>query len=97
MGYICKLEKHKYDNGRLALCLVDHEDGSPVATITVNMPQHKLEENEVFIKNHSENEGTLEALEEHGLIEEVTDCVASGFVLIPKVKLNMKELELYVK
>ena len=53
--------------GRLAVELV-HEDGEPVATLSVNMPEcaHLLGQHEFFAKTWSENE------------EIVEDALASG-------------------
>ena len=48
-------------DGRLAVELV-HEDGEPVATLSVNMPEsaHLLGEGEFFAKTWSENEEIAE-------------------------------------
>jgi hypothetical protein len=43
-------------------------NGSPYATATINDPDADLLENEVIIKNYSENEGILESLEEAGIL-----------------------------
>ena len=51
--YNVTIESGRYRNGRLALELIDAEDGCPVMTATVNLPEVKLEENEVIIKNYS--------------------------------------------
>jgi len=45
--------------------------GAPYATATINDPDADLLENEVIIKNYSENEGVLEALEEAGIVQPV--------------------------
>ena len=39
----CLVVKRQYDNGRVALQLVDAEDGSPIAKATVNLPDVPLE------------------------------------------------------
>lgn len=83
----------KYNNGRTALQLMDAEDYQPVATCTVNLPDEKLEEDEAFIKDWSENEGILEWLKTQGIVEEVIGQAQTGFVQAPKVKLNMKKIE----
>jgi hypothetical protein len=57
----------KYSNGQtfIRLCTLD---GAPYATATINDPDADLLENEVIIKNYSENEGILESLEEAGIL-----------------------------
>lgn len=78
---------------RMAIMLIDSDSGEQVATVTVNLPEEELDEDEVFIKNHSENEGMLEWTKQIGLVKEITGYVKSGFVEVPKVKLNLEKLE----
>lgn len=75
------------NNSRVSITLIDAEDGIPFAVATVNLPDEKLEENEIAIKNHSENEGILWALQEAGIVGQVKREVQSGFVRIPIVEL----------
>lgn len=79
----CTILKRKYGNGRPAVQLMDAEDGSPVATATINLPDVKLQENEVIIKDYSENEGMYNALTSAGIISEQKRAVASGFIIAP--------------
>jgi hypothetical protein len=79
----CRVVKRKYENGRLALMLIDAKDGSPVATATVNIPDVKLGKNEVLIKDYSENQGMLQVLEEAGIVRATGERIRSGFVEIP--------------
>lgn len=68
-GYRCKVVKREYqNNGRLALELVDADDGLPVARATVNIPDVELNPGEVVIKNYAENEGLLEVLVAAGIV-----------------------------
>lgn len=55
-----------YYNGRTAILLRDVEDGSPIATLTVNIPEVLLDAGEFCVKNWSENESIAR------------DCMASG-------------------
>lgn len=87
-----KLICAEYENGRIALELIDAEDYQPVAMCTVNLPQERLQEGEAFIKNWSENTGMLEWLKTQGIIKEVLGYVRTGFVTAPKVKLDMKKI-----
>lgn len=61
-----------YGNGNLAIQLFDVEDGSPVAIATTNTGK-VLPDNQVAIKDWTENQGMLEALEEAGVIDSCVD------------------------
>jgi len=76
---------HRYrSTNRPCLRLVHAQDGTPVATATVNLPDEALAPSEVAVKDHSENEGMLEWLWKAGIIErQPTRYVPSGFVRIP--------------
>lgn len=56
-----------YSNGRVALQLV--KGGELIATLTVNLPEHRLEKNEFFVKTWSENERIA------------GDCLVSGLFI----------------
>lgn len=84
----CIVEKRHYANGRPALQLVNASDGSPVATATVNMPDHPAGPNHVFIKDYSENEGMLAALIEAGVVRDMSMRIMSGFVEVPICELQ---------
>jgi hypothetical protein len=86
--WVCLVRKRQYDNGRLALQLIDAEDGSPIATATVNLPDVPLGKNQVLIKNWSENEGVLEALVAAGVVTPTGQTVRSGFVEVPVCELQ---------
>ena len=92
-GYEVILMTNEYNNGRLALQLIDAEEYLPFATCTVNIPEEDLAEDEVFIKNWSENQGMLGWLQDQNLIEEVVGEVRTGFTTAPKVKLNMNRIK----
>lgn len=93
LGFEVEVVLGEYSNHRTALQLIDKEDYSPVAVATVNLPEEDLGKNEVFIKNWSENTGMLEWLEEQGLVEKFRGFVTSGFIVVPKVKLNTIKLK----
>jgi hypothetical protein len=76
----CVVVKRSYPNGRLALQLIDEDDGSPVAVATVNIPDVPLGDNQVIIKDWSENEGIYDALYEAGIVSKVLDTAPTGFV-----------------
>ena len=77
----------KYGNGQTAIKLIDEEDGMPFAVATVCVEDDLVKENEVAIKDYSENEGMLESLINAGMVEEPHAFVQSGFVKIPICKL----------
>jgi hypothetical protein len=52
----------KYKNGQTAIKLIDTADGFPFATATICVEDYLLKENEVAIKDYSENEGILQSL-----------------------------------
>ena len=87
IGFDCVVEKGEYQNGRPALQLIDANDGAPVATATVNMPGVDLEENHVFIKDYSENEGMLDALVHARIVEDTGIRMPSGFIQLPLCRL----------
>lgn len=95
-GVDCYVTCGKYaDNGRMAIRLVDIEDGIPMATVTVNMPDEHLEEGEVIVKNWAENYGLLNVLTEAGIVEDTRRRATSGYVKAPICKVNMEVLEEY--
>ena len=66
----CRVVRGRYPNGRPAIQLFDVETDVPIATATINLPEIPLddEENEVFIKDYSENEGMLQTLMAAGIV-----------------------------
>jgi hypothetical protein len=86
-NYTVSLEWSKYSsNGRIALQLIDAEDGSPIMTATVNIPDVPLQSDEMIIKNYSENEGVLEFLQENKIVGPIIMTVQTGFFRCPVVK-----------
>lgn len=64
----CIVKKEKYtSNGRICLDLYSKADGDLFACATTNLFL-PLKDDEVFIKNYSENEGIREALQLGGII-----------------------------
>ena len=83
LGYECVVEKTRYANGRPALILNDAHTGEEVAVATVNLPGISVGPNYVFIKDYSENEGMLAALEATGIVRSTNVMASSGFVSVP--------------
>ena len=92
--WTCHVILDRYQNGRIALSLVDANNGEPVATATCNIPELPLEDHEVFIKDYSENEGMLATLEKAGIVRNTGQYVTSGFVKIPVCELLIDPTEL---
>lgn len=83
----------QYHNGNNSIQLItqDGDFEEPQMTCSVNPPEwfRKLEENEVGIKEWSENAGCVEALVKAGIIEaEPHDVCPSGYVLIEIYRLT---------
>lgn len=81
----------RYGNGQTAIKLIDSADGFPFATATVCVEDNLLKEDEVAIKNYSENEGILESLIDAGIIEHPHAFIQSSHVRIPICKLLIQE------
>ena len=84
--YTLQIQHGTYQEGNTSMQLIDCADGFPFATATVNLPG--LTENEVAIKNYSENEGVLNFLLDNEIIEAPHRFVQSGFVNIPVCRLK---------
>lgn len=63
------------------LGLTDSATGEPMATASVNMPDvYDPAPGEVIIKDYSENEGILKALQEAGIVGSVLRTLPAGYV-----------------
>jgi hypothetical protein len=80
------LELALYANGRTAIRLYT-DIGELYMVATTNMPDVKLDDDEVIIKNYSENTGILDALISSCIISEPVRVVCTGFVTCPVCKL----------
>lgn len=78
----CWVRIERYENGRVALRLMDVADGSSVARATVNRPDVALGVDEVLIKDYSENAGILDALERAGVVRRTGQTVPSGYTTL---------------
>ncbi len=78
-SWVCKTELGTYDNERMAISLVDIEDNSRIAIATVNVPDVDLDDDEVIIKDSSENEGMLTALINANIISEPLRYVKAAY------------------
>lgn len=84
----CVIKAARYhSNNRTALTLYDAEDFQVVAVATINLPDMPLQDDEVYIKDYSENEGMVKALRKAGVISKPIGYVNVEYVKIPKCKL----------
>ena len=84
----CFVVFEKYSTGNHAIQLIDADDGTPVATASVNVPELDLEPNEVVIKDYSENEGVYEALLQAGIVVKTKKAIQlSQHVIAPIAKI----------
>jgi len=90
LNYDCKLSFAKYGNGRTAIQLLDVTDDSVVAVATTNLPDVTIANNEVIIKDYSENEGMIAALRNAGVITNPTRFIHTGFTKVPVCALLVK-------
>jgi hypothetical protein len=88
-GTLCNLRVGKYLNKNTAIELVSTETAEIKATATSNLDE-VLPEGQVYIKDYSENEGMLEALQQEGIIGDIISVRRSGFVQIPVCTLLIK-------
>jgi len=86
----CKLVFRQYFNKRTAIELIEIGTNEPIAVATVNLPDIDLKQDEVAIKNYSENEGMLNVLITTGIVSTPIDLVHSGYVEIPICRLLIK-------
>lgn len=75
------------NNGRTALELRDHYTQEKITQATTNLTDYPLESDEVIIKNYSENDGMLIALQAHNIVGPVLRMASTGFVECPVCKL----------
>ena len=87
-SYNVTVKLGKYSNGRVAIHLDDANEGYPYATASVNVDHVLLADDEVLIKDYSENEGMLDFLVKNNIVTPTPNGVQSGFVWLPVVILN---------
>jgi hypothetical protein len=87
LGWDCLVHLSRYKNGRLAISLMTpkHE---PVAMASINLPEADLADDEILIKDYSENAGILKCLQQAGIVEDAGKSVTSGFVTFPFCRLT---------
>lgn len=76
-------DTHKYSNGRKAIELYEEATGEPYMMVTVNIPMVALAENEVIVKDYSENEGIYLALLNADILAPTGKSTPAGFTNCP--------------
>ena len=84
-----KLEK--YRDGSPAITMYT-DDGEPYMVATTYLPGVQLKDDEIAIKDWSENRGILDVLIKAGVVSKPIRVEKSGFVDVPIVKLNRAKL-----
>jgi hypothetical protein len=85
--WICFIEMGTYSNGRKAIELINAKNGESVLVATINVPEILINENEVIIKNYTENEGVLDALIKAKVISTPVRTIQNEFISAPICKL----------
>lgn len=84
MSYEChshwlSVETGEYSNGRLAVQLLEEPDREYFATVSVNIEELDLSQDEFVFKTYSENGGLFEAMIAAGIVEPTGRVVDLGF------------------
>ena len=92
----CYFQVGHYQNGNLALEIWNNTEGC-INRPTVN-PDVKIPTTHIAVKDYSENEGTVDALKDLGIIEgDPTQIIRSGWVEIPVYALTSMAYEALVE
>lgn len=91
-GWPCIIRFDRYiNNNRTAIQLVHADEGDLVATATINIPEARLADDQVIIKDYGENSGMLETLVNAGIVEDTGFRILLPFVEVPVCRLLVKE------
>ena len=69
----------QYYEGRIAIQAVC-DDGTPLAVLTVNIPDEKIKRNEIIVKAWSENERIAQDMLKTGWFKDTGRRIPTGFV-----------------
>jgi hypothetical protein len=92
-GWDCILQKGRYIDNSIAILLFDAHDGEPVSKATVAIDGANLKENQIIVKDYSENEGMLDALISIGLVTSVERWIETGYVRVPVCNIDPAKLD----
>ncbi|CAM3835764.1 hypothetical protein [Aquirufa aurantiipilula] len=85
------LLKGKYQNNQNSLQIINRSNDDPLLTVSICVPGLNLKNDELVIKNYSENEGILEFLIENEIAELTNRYVQIGYIDAPIVKLLVSD------
>jgi hypothetical protein len=87
--WVCDLNFESYVNGNRAFTLTNPKNGERIAVCTINL--NSLTEDELAIKDYSENQGMYQTLLDYKIIEPAHRFEDSGYIKnIPICYLNWK-------
>ena len=90
LGFKCMVVKQNYQsNNKIALELIDIKNSEPVLTATVNIEGVNLKEDEVLIKNYSENFGIRGVLMDNKIISKPLEFNINGLDVTKHKLLNI--------
>jgi len=78
----CLLQKGKYDDGRIALQMVEEKTGEYYMDVTTNIPTAVLKPNEVLINDYAASEGIAEMLLNEKIISKTQNQVMTTFSVV---------------
>lgn len=88
----CVLEYCKYQCGQTRISMVT-EEGKPMHIATVAIPDVHIDDDEVIIKDYSENEGIYNCLVTEGVVHPHHRTIRSGFVELYVCKLTQAVID----
>jgi hypothetical protein len=87
--YMVRAEARTYANKRMAIQYLTL-DGEPFGTLTVNVPEAFIKNDEIIVRTTEENEQLAEAALKSGLFEDIGRRIPSGFIKLSvwRIKIN---------
>lgn len=93
-----KTSRYSQNGNNALMIVVTDEEGNeiePYCVCSVN-PGKSIPEDQIAVKDYSENKGMVDFLRAEGIIEgDPTESISSGFVTIPVFRLSGKGKELF--
>jgi hypothetical protein len=87
-GEDLSVETARYGNGRTAVLLVTEGTGERYATLSTNLAEGSLADNEFYAKTYSENTEIAQVALASGLFTDTGRSARSGFVSLPIWRIN---------
>lgn len=82
----CQIRQGKYSNDRISLSAIEAATGEPYATLTVNLPQYNIDNNQTFIDINN-CPTAIKDLMDADVISPPLGYAQSGFVQYPIVQI----------